>query len=874
MSARSVELKAAQAIGQERQDSDSGSEVANTNHSRARAASPQLPQVTENPEADRQEPDVPPVVPVGEDRDVLPPVAASVPCIHVPVSALCVGETTERSAEELHSKCATTDLSEPPALAPVIDVPSVPTRIETLKDETQATVSPGMNGVGDLGGRPGTSSDQFDGRASAPVSSDHKGVATACTGEVAADEPGDGNERGERAQAPRERRVRPSLESYEQAFVDPSLRDLAAAYVQWNKALASCCLLGTSEDVTYLSVTPRILASAFHEVGGGVLTPEEAERHFADSVSAMYHARVLPHSAKLGTLRRCGPDGLPECIAFLAASVLAAYRMHSDEGIGANAYYKRLGAVLRCTDSNGRLAGFDADAFEGLWVYLRTWLEREHGKRLAMPAADVGLRRYVALPLTHVPLRQVDIERLSDFFGWAGYEPGTRVAREVLERDLVAWASARSLLTNAGLSALSDERRPAVVAQVVHELESWDGEVFDSFGRRSARVEVLLDIVQRRPELSYLARRPAGFPSEFDDGEHAFAAEEEGWYEPVRIESADGDQLASGFEWEMRSGDIRLVLRRTGTSVIALPASSEYTGFLSANGMHLGAVCAALCRADLAAQAAKYLSEVAEQPCKAIQHTSVPAGWCLFAGVKPRRIVTPPTGLERLAVQRVVDVIPSGGLRLGSRWAWLAGAPPLLTVVGLGPTDSVTLDGLAQSVGVQGDLQVDGLLDLPGVHIVRAAGVTRRLEIVRPLMHPLARERVENRTIVGLPGGAWTLLGAVPGEIEASMGYSRRAALLSATFTPIWAVEVGPGPGARVVCLVSTSPPRPQVMEGPSPANSHPMRWASKVYDAAVRRPQFLLPSGEDCSPEVKAEWAHYVRVAREIKRRARWARR
>src|SRR5262249_8264987 len=145
------------------------------------------------------------------------------------------------------------------------------------------------------------------------------------------------------------------------------------------------------------------------------------------------------NSAKLRVLRRCGADGLPECAAFLALAVLAAYRMHTDEGAAANAYYLRLEELLHCGLTRGMPRGFEPDELEGVWIFLRAWLRDAHRRSLAMPNENV-VRRFVALPLTHVPLRQVDVERLSEFFDWAGYEPGQRMASARLEAHLLRWA--------------------------------------------------------------------------------------------------------------------------------------------------------------------------------------------------------------------------------------------------------------------------------------------------------------------------------------------------------------------------------------------------------------------------------------------------
>ncbi len=655
----------------------------------------------------------------------------------------------------------------------------------------------------------------------------------------------------------------------------PALDDVN--YLVWNRALAEHCLLGDEvDDVLYLTVTPTILAAALSNVQPGRLLPEDAEAAFVGSVAAVYRGRVLGHRQRLQILRRCGADGIPECIAFLAASVLAAYQMRSDEETAATAYYSRLAELLGCDLSGGHPRGFDPDEFEALWHFLNAWLRAEKGRRLALPAPDVGLRRFVALPLTHVPLRRVDIERLPEFFTWAGYEPGARKTRTKLDQDLVSWSLGRTPFTSAGMAALADERRAAVLAQIAHELESWDGAHTDSLGRRSGRVEILLDVVQRRPELFYLPRRPAAFPQVFDDGARAFEASDEGWYDPVPLGSEDGQALSEGFEWQVIAGRLRLVLHRPGACAIALPASHEYTGYLSQRALQLGAPAAALCRETLAQPASEYLSKISQQRCVPINHPGLPEGWRLFTGIRPQRKgEIPPAGLEALAVEAAVDLIPTGGLRLGGRWAWVVGAPPRLIVAGLEVGERVTIDGEPVAIAGDGTLAGNGALARPGTHIIEAAGLRRRVEITEPQVQGQPWTPPPPRTVLALPRGSWTLIGAVPGVVDVPMLRSPTGSVASCSFPVVWAIEVAGGPGARVLCIsLPPPPPRRVARFAPRGPSGGGLAWASTIYNAAIRRPRMATLDGQPCQPDDRAVWAEYARAAREIKRQFRRARR
>lgn len=692
----------------------------------------------------------------------------------------------------------------------------------------------------------------------------------------------DSTQAAQRRAKARQRPSRPSTESYEQPFVDPRLPPPSDEYAVWNNAVVQHCLLqdATEGQDVYLTITPRILARALSEAVDLTLAPEDAEVRFAGAVSTMYRRRVLTHSRKLQVVRRCGEDGLPECAALLALSVLAAYRMHTDEGAAANAYYKRLDELLLCGVSGGLPRGFDPDEFEGLWLFLRAWLDREHGLQLAMPGSDVGLRRFVALPLTHVPLRQVDIERLPDFFDWGGYEPGARASTERINTDLFKWARVRGAFTKAGMDALADDRRLAVLAQVSHELECWDGSHTDSPGMRTAPVEVFLEWERRIPKLSYLPRRPAAFPEVFDDGVHIFEAGQDGWYETLPMGVEDGPELAGGFAWEAASNGLRTVLRRAGASAIAM-APSDFAGPVSHNGLLLGASGAALCRDALVVPARQYIESVTGQRCLPVRPPNTPAGWTLFTGIKPVRRLPPPGGLEVLEIVANIEIIPQGGLRVGRRWAWLAEAPPTLLATGFEPGEYAAIDGDPVEVDEGCVIRDEGRLATPGIHVVEVGRLRRRLEIINPeltvaSLGNIVAADLDRWRVVALPLGSWTVIGPRPGDLAHAMSRSRgQGALAGCAFSPVWAISFGSGHGAVVLSLSEQvrAPDRPS--HCPAARSLRRIRlWADVVYNAHIRHPAFGASLKGVLHPGPFAVWAEYVRTAKEIKRRLKAERR
>ena len=196
---------------------------------------------------------------------------------------------------------------------------------------------------------------------------------------------------------PSPRQPTPPVDAREYSVPYPDVAVVDLEYARWNHAVVEQLLLaGPSSEEGLLCVNARILARVFEEAGLGSITPEQAEQQFTTAVANVYQRRVLGDSARLRVLRRCTGDAPPDCAAFLAGSVLAAFRMQSDAELSGNAYYRRLADLLDCGMQGAHPIGFDPPVFESLWVFLSNWLREVHGRQLAMPKSSVGFRRFVA----------------------------------------------------------------------------------------------------------------------------------------------------------------------------------------------------------------------------------------------------------------------------------------------------------------------------------------------------------------------------------------------------------------------------------------------------------------------------------------------
>lgn len=645
-------------------------------------------------------------------------------------------------------------------------------------------------------------------------------------------------------------------------------------YVLWNYMLAEHCLLADScEGVVLLTVTPRILTISLDEAGGGVWSPREAEADFIATVAAVYRGRVLGSSGKLRALKSTTAGDVPFCIGFLALSVLAAFHMRTDDEYTGRAFYPRLAEMLGCGLTRSHPVGFEGEAFLELWDELGAWLKKNHDRDLAVPDA-AGVRKYVAYPFAHVALREVDMERLPQFFDSHGYEPGARAPLDRLTYDLYLASGPWRYFTESGRSALDDRyRRPFVVRQVAQELDRWDGCRTDSSGGRTATIELWMDIRRRRAQLYLLARRPAGFPEFIEDGELVFSSSQDAWYEPVPLSRGDGALLEHGLRAETRHNGARFYLQRKQARVIPLTPSEAYTGFVSDRVLRADTDCAVLCADSMVGDVARHLEVLTGKPVRPRSDDTIPSGWCLFTEVRATNDCAPPPGMENLGLESSLVLIPDGGLRLGRRWQWLESAPARLTVLGAHRGLSATIDSRQIELDESGRMNND-LLHSAGQHVIEIGNRLRqRVSVLKGIASPYCRPWVnasEESCAIPVPSGNWALLGTLPGQL-ATVSAPAEGALVLCTFSVQWAVRVTGGVGAMALHIHhgTDTTAVEKTRQSLRVLTLKSASWAGIIYQTGVRHPLFRCLNG--CSQEqLETAWGLLMEAARHVKRAKR----
>lgn len=640
-------------------------------------------------------------------------------------------------------------------------------------------------------------------------------------------------------------------------------------YAQWNRVLAEYCLLSVGADEqACLCVSPNVLATAWAQHQAQEMSGEEAEGLFIVAVANEYRREAL--YAGLEVFRREGDDGLPRSIALLGLSVLAAFKMQRDDDHAAHAYYSRLADLLGCGQDDGCPRGFTPLEFKRLWLSLRDWLKDYRAIQLALPERNSGVRHIIEMPLSHVPLRQIDLNKLPKFFSSFSYQPGSRTSKFQLERDFRRWLDASSHLTVSGIAAFRDERRDVVMTQVAQEIEAWDGLVTESGNADSADIELQLEFVRRRPQVSYLPRRPRAFPKVFTTDTLTFESCDEGWYDPVPVPREDGSLLAQGLVWGVLCGERTLTLHRRGANAIALVPSQLQSGYVSRKRLLLNVKCAVLCIADKADEVASYLNEVTGCRCESLDSQDLPRGWLLFRDIVPVHPIPAPPQLEAIDVEVETNIIPVGGLRI-SRRRWIVGAPPHIFVSGgRGSEERPTINGEEVNVDVNGRLIDEGRLAAIDAHTIAAGRDRLHIEVVEPdVPHSDDAEITVGRpsgAFVALPPGRWTLIGAVFNEIQHCASQSSHGVVVRSPFRAVWAISRSQTLNAKIVCLDTSLPsPTPRFIIANPVQLQLAGQWATAVLTPNSPHPRIGCLTAIIDADKVHKVWREYAAVAHSL---------
>lgn len=208
-----------------------------------------------------------------------------------------------------------------------------------------------------------------------------------------------------------------------------------ASYEHWNAAIAEYFVSGLPTGATvYLSVDDDSIA----DIGLRFLRRGPGNTDWVeDFLSAVRAKCVVGDEVRLGPVQGASAAGLPRCVAFLGALVLAAHRMAGEEVTTESNYFTPLRQVLGLTDSeSGRPRGLQSSGSEEpLWLAWNQWIVQKG----FLPSAERGngSTKYIHYPLSQALLREGDKRRLGRVFREAA--GSHRISKKWDRGKLSAW---------------------------------------------------------------------------------------------------------------------------------------------------------------------------------------------------------------------------------------------------------------------------------------------------------------------------------------------------------------------------------------------------------------------------------------------------
>ena len=439
-------------------------------------------------------------------------------------------------------------------------------------------------------------------------------------------------------------------------------------YEEWSRLLAGAFFPeAEGRRLVYFAVDDDILDELVEasSPGTGARSLVRAVRPRLDTADPQRLFEPLAQEAYAWSGRRPRPE-IPNFLAGLAVTILAASRMDEGDGIAATNYYDRLREVLEVPSLPG--SAF-RETVPSVFRILREWLNGIPGRRRGISTVpEVVQPEHVGFPLSQVQFRESDRRKLTSFFRQYQLKATDSENARMLLAPARDWAGRTNLSVGAKRLLRSPENEVAAVALIASELARWDESERDERGRHVGLIRLTLQVIGR-PRWGMLATRPDGFPDEADfdfDGRLVhLQSSVDGFYDPVIFEGGD-DPLLTG----ILRGNLTLrcasgVLRFLAGAVIPMGADPFVGAMVSRRRIEPGERHFVLVRPELGDAVAQLLDSCGREGWTSRPEIA-PTGWLLlsdvFVDLPPMQAVD--DALAPLAPS--VDSRPElvGGLRL------------------------------------------------------------------------------------------------------------------------------------------------------------------------------------------------------------------
>ncbi len=472
-----------------------------------------------------------------------------------------------------------------------------------------------------------------------------------------------------------------------------------ANYTEWNQALISYFLKGVPRgSKIYLSVDDDVL----DRIGQGFfLTLSGSDNWSDDFQEAIRKAVIVDKQVNLNRIHGRDANDNPNCVAFLGACVLAAYRMANEETISQLNYFKRLREILHLSGSlrpQGMKSGKEAE--EPLWKTWNYWLWEQGFQPSAYPGS--GPQKYINYPISQCLLRQADKDRLQVLFAakqwtvpWDAQTLLTQIRREPLSHHL------QELV-------MENKQRTEIVAEVIHEVyqqwqvqgcpatpnkvgRTWSPNLFAGLYRVEdpffGQVDYYLYPKQQR------GRQLESVQVEYENRTQTLSEERPGWYLPIG-NPLGGEYLEQGLRCSVVSPPEldQLILPARDFWLLIPDAENPDSGVYASWGTpELGTAFILLCKRELLNDIYRLRDERLLEWSGEPEPIAEDSNWveltqCLVTSQAYDGVFIDNQTLKD-ALQPTVrlSISFSGGLRVPNQRGWLAGHPPQVTVFGFAP---------------------------------------------------------------------------------------------------------------------------------------------------------------------------------------------
>ena len=496
-----------------------------------------------------------------------------------------------------------------------------------------------------------------------------------------------------------------------------------ASYDDWNQALASSFLKGVPRGTKiYLSVDDELI----RETGQNFLLSLVAENWTQDFQLALRQQVVIGDCIDLDSLRGRTSEGIPKCVAFLGATVLAAYHM-GEKKVSDKNYFTQLRRVLGFpTNVSGRPNGMNEGyaAEEPLWKMWNLWLQ-EYGY-LASAQPGEGPKTYINYPISQSILRYTDKERLKRLFkdnGWKQRWQKETIMAYVRQKAKDLTKHIKGLLNG------SRHSYNAVSSAIYEVYEDWleNGLALSDQSSKTSR-----SAVQNRSRILYAdvyrteqyftgeveyylyPKQPRGFTQEqvevlFNNSTQTLVNDRPGWYQPPSPIGAN--ELIQGARYAVVSPTHFncLMLPQRDFWILVQDPDEESSAYAPWDSPRLGETFILLCKQELRQDLERLRTEGLMQWNEEIEPFINSSDWlelhdCMILAQDWDEVIVNHQELkEALQPRDYLSINFSGGLRVPKVGGWLEGQEPLVTISGFYPQanlkivylpkDKLTLEG-------------------------------------------------------------------------------------------------------------------------------------------------------------------------------------